>query len=199
MNKRNTEGFALAYVVVVITVLCTLSIGLMSISLRVLQVQEKNMQRMQDKYEAQGEVELFVAELLRDLSNVESEEADEENGISAELFESIDAAYPAVQSALNNCLNDYFDESLDIQDATDSDEKPYKYTFIFDYVATVVRDDETTVSVETILQADCEIEYSESTSTPEGMTEPVTKYGYYITDASLEFVSYEIVTEGGDS
>lgn len=63
MKKRNEEGFALAYVVVVIFILCSIAIALMSSTLRTLQAQENMVQRMKDKYEAMGEIERLVAEL----------------------------------------------------------------------------------------------------------------------------------------
>ena len=61
MKKRNDEGFALAYVVVVIFILCSIAIALMSSTLRTLQAQENMVQRMKDKYEAMGEIERVVA------------------------------------------------------------------------------------------------------------------------------------------
>ena len=63
MRKRNEEGFALVYVAIVIVVLCTIATAIMSYTLRNLQAQEAMVRRMQDKYEAMGEIERVVAEL----------------------------------------------------------------------------------------------------------------------------------------
>lgn len=63
MKKQHNEGFALAYVVIVLAILFTLAMALMSMTLRVLQAQQTSIERMQDKYKAQGEIERLVAEL----------------------------------------------------------------------------------------------------------------------------------------
>ena len=63
MKKRNEEGFALVYVAIVIVILCTIATAIMSYNLRNLQAQEAMVQRMEDKYEAMGEIERVVAEI----------------------------------------------------------------------------------------------------------------------------------------
>ena len=63
MKKRNEEGYVLVYVMVVVFVLCAIALALMSGTLRTLQMQETMVRRMQDKYQAMGEIERVVAEL----------------------------------------------------------------------------------------------------------------------------------------
>ena len=62
MLKRN-EGYALSYVLVVLLVLCGIAIAVMSISLHNLKNQQASIDRMVDKYAAQGMVEQVVAQL----------------------------------------------------------------------------------------------------------------------------------------
>ena len=62
MLKRN-EGYALSYVLVVLLVLCGIAIAVMSISLNNLKNQQASIDRMVDKYAAQGMVEQVVAQL----------------------------------------------------------------------------------------------------------------------------------------
>lgn len=63
MKKKHDDGYVLAYVMVVITVLCLIAVSLLSISLKNMQAQTADIKRMQDKYAAQGEIEKVVAQL----------------------------------------------------------------------------------------------------------------------------------------
>ena len=63
MKKRNEEGYVLAYVMVIILVVCSIAVALMSYSLNTIQTQENMVQRMKDKYEAMGEIERVAGEL----------------------------------------------------------------------------------------------------------------------------------------
>ena len=60
MRKYN-EGYALPFVVVVMLVLCLVAVSILTFSLQNLQNQQTSIERMQDKYEAQGEVEKKIA------------------------------------------------------------------------------------------------------------------------------------------
>ena len=59
--KKHDEGYVLAFVMVVIVVLCLVAVSLMSISLNNMEAQSASVQRMQDKYAAMGTVEQVVA------------------------------------------------------------------------------------------------------------------------------------------
>lgn len=61
--KKHDEGYVLAFVMVVITVLCLIAVLLMPLSLRNLQAQNDSIRRMQDKYAAQGVIETVVAKM----------------------------------------------------------------------------------------------------------------------------------------
>lgn len=60
MRKYN-EGYALPFAVVVMLVLCLVAVSILTFSLQNLQNQQNSIERMQDKYEAQGEVEKKIA------------------------------------------------------------------------------------------------------------------------------------------
>lgn len=62
MRKYN-EGYALPFVVVVMLVLCLVAVSILTFSLQNLQNQQTSIERMQDKYEAQGDVEKKIANL----------------------------------------------------------------------------------------------------------------------------------------
>lgn len=224
MNKRNTEGFALAYVVVVITVLCTLSIGLMSISLRVLQVQEKNMQRMQDKYEAQGAVELLIAELTtsstdgllsiesvvdKDFSDTSVEA--QTKGISAVVtyFNGskdpvTNLPVPAPVLTLLNRNTLLGDSVEDIQIDYDEEEEKYLLSSCVhsgDYSIDVAF--ELSITIDTIddpventaYKPDADDAYK--AAHPSWNQQYISVYSYKVSDVSFEFVSYAVNPEEG--
>lgn len=59
--KKNNGGYVLAYVMIVITVVSAMALAVGSVAVRNLQVQEAAVERMQDLYAAEGEIERFQA------------------------------------------------------------------------------------------------------------------------------------------
>ena len=62
MMKRD-DGYALLYVLVAMLILAGIAVAVMTMSLQVLKNQQSSIERMQDKYEAQGLAEQVVAQL----------------------------------------------------------------------------------------------------------------------------------------
>ena len=62
MMKRN-DGYALLYVLVAMLILAGIAVAVMTMSLQVLKNQQSSMERLQNKYEAQGLAEQVVAQL----------------------------------------------------------------------------------------------------------------------------------------
>ena len=61
--KKHDEGYALVLVLVVVLVLNIAAVGLMTLTLNNLKTQRNLVDRMVDKYDAQGEIEIAVANL----------------------------------------------------------------------------------------------------------------------------------------
>lgn len=55
--KKREEGYVLAFVLVVIVVICLVAVSMMTVSLRNLEAQTASVERMQDKYQALGLME----------------------------------------------------------------------------------------------------------------------------------------------
>jgi len=70
---RKNEGYALPFVLVVSIVMCLIAVAVMSFSLDNLQAQQNSIQRMQAKYEATGQIEQLIAQILQ--ANAENSEA----------------------------------------------------------------------------------------------------------------------------
>lgn len=61
--KKNSDGYVLGYVLIVIVLLSLLALGVCSIALRNLQTQQASVEQMQEQYETEGLIERFVANL----------------------------------------------------------------------------------------------------------------------------------------
>lgn len=191
MKKRNEEGFALAYVVVVIFILCSIAIVLMSSTLRTLQAQENMVQRMKDKYAAMGEIERLVAELEADFANINYQ-------ITADGYEDSETCFNDALLAFNSFLANY---------GTDTDNSN---AFIFD-----ITQGDNSIQVSAQVSVTPDITISDYTTTEKSLVkgqnplEPdeeswveqeVTRWKYTVSISSPIFASYEITSvEGGES
>ena len=63
--KKHNEGYTLVLVLVVILVLAACATAVLSFSVQNLKTQQRMVERMQAKYEAQGEIEQIAAQLVR--------------------------------------------------------------------------------------------------------------------------------------
>jgi type II secretory pathway pseudopilin PulG len=68
MRKKHDEGYALVFVLVVVLVLSGIAIALMTGALRNLQAQNAAIERMQDKYVAEGMIEVAMITVKTELS-----------------------------------------------------------------------------------------------------------------------------------
>ena len=124
MPKRNTEGYVLAYLLIVIAVMGVIAASLMTSTLQVVQAQEKSLSYMKEKYEAMGEVERFAAELdsiIYQHSNASGEvnfytknpdtcRSDAISYLWETLLPNLSLAYPSLEitwdnSSIDNTLN----------------------------------------------------------------------------------------------
>ena len=70
---KQNDGYALAYVLVVLLVLAAIAMGAMGLSLNALERQQTSLNQMKDKYAAQGLVEQVVAQLEKLTSEITDE------------------------------------------------------------------------------------------------------------------------------
>lgn len=61
--KKHDEGYVLAFVMVVVAVLSLISLAVSTMAVWNVEVQQKAVERMQEKYEAEGNIEKIIAEL----------------------------------------------------------------------------------------------------------------------------------------
>ena len=68
---KDTGGYALIYVLIVVLVLCAVAVSVCTAALKNYQAQEESVRQTQQLYQAEGEIEKFVA-LAEAVSNVSS-------------------------------------------------------------------------------------------------------------------------------
>lgn len=219
MKKRNTDGFALIYVVVVIFILCAIALALMSATLRTLQAQEASIRRMEQKYAAQGEIERLVAEWQKEISELPP--APNSDGFATPSAAE-KGAYAAICEYIKsydipsdrNCVKSELEERS-VVNPNDID-GPELEVYRMEVTATTP-----SVTVTTTLQFDLDIDTNElfkdnsaalnaylagdANRSPQDDAAPPKEisdgFQYIIEDISTAFISYEITStpEGGET
>lgn len=172
---KDNGGYALAYVLIVVLVLCAVAVSVCTAALKNYQAQERSIRQTRQLYQAEGEIEKFVA-LAEDVSSLrDSEEYDSEDEARA----AAKAAYVARLSTLvGGCTL--------TPDGTDTDVK--FYTFALTYANDAVR-------IETKIRMNLEYKVTEKKTLvpqPDGTTKEVIKYTAKVSKAAHSYSTYTI-------
>lgn len=100
-QKGNNNGYALLYVLIVIMVLCAIAMAICTIALRNFQSQERSVAQMRQLYQAEGEIEKFVA-LAEDMSELMPETSGEYTDANAARAEAERLCKDHYQAKLND-------------------------------------------------------------------------------------------------
>ena len=127
---KDNGGYALAYVLIVVLVLCAVAVSVCTAALKNYQAQERSIRQTQQLYQAEGEIERFVA-LAEEVSSLtDSAECDSES----EAKDKAKAAYETYLKSLVNPPTSGYTLTPDTPD-TGSD----SYTFTLTYANDAVR------------------------------------------------------------
>ncbi len=185
---KDNGGYALIYVLIVVLVLCAVAVSVCTAALKNYQAQERSIRQTQQLYQAEGEIEKFVA-LAEDVHLLTD---------SAE-YDSQDDAKKAAKEAYRTHLGDVSRKVSGCTltpDGTDTDVK--FYTFALTYANDAVR-------IETKLKMNLEYEVTEKKvqeQQPDGTTQDVIKYTAKVSKATHHYNTYTIThltAEGGAS
>lgn len=95
--RKDNGGYALVYVLIVVLVLCAVAVSVCTAALKNYQAQERSIRQTQQLYQAEGEIEKFVA-LAEEVSSLtDSAECDSES-------EAKDKAKAAYNTYLNSLV-----------------------------------------------------------------------------------------------
>lgn len=177
MKKLRTDngGYALVYVLIVVLVLCAVAVSVCTAALKNYQAQEESVRQTRQLYQAEGEIEKFVA-LAEDVSSLQD---------SAE-YDSEDEARAAAKAAYVARLSTLVGGCTLTPDGTDTDVK--FYTFALTYANDAVR-------IETKIRMNLEYKVTEKKTLvpqPDGTTKEVIKYTAKVSKAAHSYSTYTI-------
>ena len=216
MTKRNTEGYVLAYLLIVIAVMGAIAATLMTSTVQVMASQQNSIQYMKDKYAAMGEVEKLVLTLEHQAENIIPVVTDFDYSSDAEA-----QAKATLISFLKEFLPDaskdtsWIQWNLNQDSYTFHEKDPYTPDDTYNFTVKKVSDSACVISIYELLFDDEHYDIIiepyekdnpnydqelESWNNGEIDTEPskkIKKYKYDITDVNFKLISYDILSSGG--
>lgn len=140
---KDNGGYALVYVLIVVLVLCAVAVSVCTAALKNYQAQEESVRQTQQLYQAEGEIEKFVA-LAEAVSNVSSrltvsgtyyvsedaatEDAATENAVKNKAKDEAKKKYEEYLADLVSSLASGYTLTLD---TIHSDRESYKFTLTY--------------------------------------------------------------------
>lgn len=177
--KKHSEGYVLVYVLIVVVILSLLALGVCSIALRNLQSQQASVEQMQERYEAEGSMERFVAKLQAFREEDTTEYDSERAAISAAK----DSFWSGVRNMANGIVT--IQESSLTWEGTSC--KITAQASAGDQTLTAELDIEVTIPIEA---------YPHSTDDGEGNSIVTYTYTYAISNVAFAYDTYDIATGG---
>lgn len=180
---KDNGGYALAYVLIVVLVLCAVAVSVCTAALKNYQAQERSIRQTQQLYQAEGEIEKFVALAEEVGSLTDSAECDSES----EAKDKAKAAYETYLKSLVNPPTSGYTLTLDSGDTGDSVSSFCKFTLTYKNAA---------VCIETKIRMDLECpatpHLKSSITLPDGTTTKVIKYTAKVSKAAHSYSTYTI-------
>lgn len=175
---KDNGGYALIYVLIVVLVLCAVAVSVCTAALKNYQAQEESVRQTRQLYQAEGEIEKFVALAEEVGSLTDSAECDSES----EAKDKAKAAYETYLKSLVNPPTSGYTLTPDTPD-TGSD----SYTFTLTYANDAVR-------IETKIKMNLEYDVK-PVEKPEDLQpdgKPKIKYTARVSKATHHYITYTI-------
>lgn len=169
---KDNGGYALIYVLIVVLVLCAVAVSVCTAALKNYQAQERSIRQTQQLYQAEGEIEKFVA-LAEDVSSLRD----------SEEYDSEDTARAAAKDAYVKRLKDLAGGCILTPDRTDNDVKCYK--FALTYANAAVR-----IETKIKMNLEYEVKIEKQETLPDG-TKKIT-YTAEVSKATHHYITYTI-------
>ena len=176
---KDNGGYALIYVLIVVLVLCAVAVSVCTAALKNYQAQERSIRQTQQLYQAEGEIEKFVA-LAEDVSSLQkSAEYESEEDAKVEAKGKYLAHLDVVKETVRSCN---YDSKATI---TDSNSCTFPLTCAND-----------AVRIETKIKMNLEYEVTpvekSGVKLPDGTTTTVKKYTATVSKATHHYITYTI-------
>lgn len=171
---KDNGGYALIYVLIVVLVLCAVAVSVCTAALKNYQAQEESVRQTRQLYQAEGEIEKFVA-LAEDVSSLRD----------SEEYDSEDTARVAAKDAYVKRLKDLAGGCTLTPDRTDNDVKCYKFALTYANAA---------VRIETKIKMNLEYDVKpvEKPEDPQPDGKPKIKYTARVSKATHHYITYTI-------
>lgn len=185
---KDNGGYALVYVLIVVLVLCAVAVSVCTAALKNYQAQERSIRQTRQLYQAEGEIEKFVA-LAEDVHLLEvSAEHDTKEAAEEEAKEKYLAHLSAVKEKVSRC-------SFELDTAKTGSE-----CCIFTLTC---ENDAVRIETKIKMKLAYEVTEKEETETqPGGTSKKVIKYTAWVSKATHHYNTYTIThltAEGGAS
>lgn len=168
---KDNGGYALAYVLIVVLVLCAVAVSVCTAALKNYQAQERSIRQTQQLYQAEGEIEKFVA-LAEDVKSLK---------VSSGFCASEEAARTAAMAAYVTRLSTLVDGCTPTSVDTDKDVKFCTFTLTYKNDA---------VRIETKIKMN--LKYKVTEIPPDGTTTKVKTYTAEVIKATHHYNTYTI-------
>lgn len=177
--RKDNGGYALVYVLIVVLVLCAVAVSVCTAALKNYQEQERSIRQTRQLYQAEGEIEKFVA-LAEDVHLLEfsTTKYDTKEAAEKEAREAYLTYLTAVSETVRSCN---YDPNATI---TDSNSCTFPLTCAND-----------AVRIETKIKMNLEYEVTENKvqeQQPDGTTKEVIKYTAKVSKAAHSYSTYTI-------
>ena len=186
--RKDNGGYALVYVLIVVLVLCAVAVSVCTAALKNYQAQERSIRQTRQLYQAEGEIEKFVA-LAEDVHLLEFPAEHDTKEVAEEKARDAYLTYlQGLQSEVNGCK---FDRDRTV---TDSNSCTFPLTCA-----------NSAVCIETEIRMELTYGYDEKPTTQtlsDGTTTTVIKYAAKVSKATHSYNTYTIThltAEGGTS
>lgn len=176
---KDNGGYALAYVLIVVLVLCAVAVSVCTAALKNYQAQERSIRQTQQLYQAEGEIEKFVA-LAEEVSSLtDSAECDSES-------EAKDKAKAAYETYLKSLVNPPTSGYTLTPDTPDTGSNSCTFTLTCENAA---------VRIKTKIEMKLEYEVTEQKvqePQTDGTSKEVIKYTAKVSKATHHYITYTI-------
>ena len=186
--RKDNGGYALAYVLIVVLVLCAVAVSVCTAALKNYQAQERSIRQTRQLYQAEGEIEKFVA-LAEAVSNVSSlkvsgtyvsENATTENAVKDKAK---DAAKTKYEEYLTDQVKSLASGYTLILDTRDSDRESCKFTLTY-------KNDTVCIETKIKMNLEYEVKIEKQETLPDG-TKKIT-YTAEVSKATHNYNTYTI-------
>lgn len=176
---KDNGGYALIYVLIVVLVLCAVAVSVCTAALKNYQAQERSIRQTQQLYQAEGEIEKFVA--LAEAEDVKSKTVSLPCASQDEAMGAAKTKYKKYLADLVSSLASGYTLTLDFVDSDNSDNSSCTFTLTY-------KND--TACIEIVTEISMALLYDVEPTTETPPNEP--KYTARVSKAAHSYSTYTI-------